>query len=797
LKDYIESALEEEIGLPVEVKKFTLDSGKAKLLMQINKQMDVEIVSNYDLWAQSFEGIYRIKAKHFQYESMQLRQANIKGHFKGLTDNFYVDGSGSALDAPLDYKLFLVDKKPQKVQATMKGISLSELLALLGEANIVEGKIDIDVNMPDIGKDTAKGYGYVTLREGVFNRTLVKKLYGYSLPKGSHVKAKINAKLQGNELSILARANSNLFTLKVDEGLVNIKTKNMKAKYMVDIKDLRILSENKLAGPISAQGDVALENEHLRLSGESHSLGGKLHFDVAKKIDLTLDKVSLQKILYLLKQPTYANAVLVGKVNIEKSMKAGVFNLKVQEGNLNAKQIEKTLGYVIPKKNTFNIETEGKIEHQQLRSNVSVHSSIVDMDIDDIKYDIDKEKLSSKYSVKVHDIGLLMAKNKQLKHGALAAEGTLKYDKTLSIDGVTSGVAKKLRFHYDSKSATLDAKALMLEKVFALSGLPRYVKGNIDARVNVKEMKNLEGTFSLEGKSLVTDPKAMQKLLGKALKTKLTVKSKGTLKQGKMYAKSSIQTDMGTLRLSKTVFDTKTQVLKSNYELDIPNMQKLYPLTEKKLYGKMYVNGTLMQDKYLTATGVTTSLGGKITYTLKGNQLKSKIAMVPVERLMGMMGMSKTVLGQASGTVTYNLKNQVGVADISLHNFQIKPNKTTNTVKMFIGKDPSRIIFTSTKLHANMKGNITTYTLRAKGSRASINITQGRLNRKTQAHSARFKFVYEKYVITGKIKGTTDNPKVVIDPASMINSKVGKDISKGLNKVLKGKMGGFLKGFKF
>jgi hypothetical protein len=392
---------------------------------------------------------------------------------------------------------------------------------------------------------------------------------------------------------------------------------------------------------------------------------------------------------------------------------------------------------------------------------------------------------------------MLMPSKKGRKKAPLHAKGTVAFDKTLLLDGTVMGVAKKLSFHYDSKKAKLDAQVLSLEKIWALSALPSYVYGDVNAKVDVLDMKKLNGNFTLQAKQLTTNPKAMKKLLGKALKLRLKVESKGSLKDAKVYAHTSIKSNMANMVLKNTFFDTKTQVLKSAYSIDIPDMMKLYPLTDKKLYGKMHLEGTLTQDSMLSILGSTTSLGGTIQYSLKGDVFKSTISAVPVSRIMRMLGMSQTILGSATGKVTQNIKTEVGVADIVINGFQVKPSKTTNTVKMFIGKDPARIIFKSTKLHANMKGNITTYTLRAKGTSASLDITQGRLNKKTKANSAHFKFVYEKYVINGKIHGTSDNPKVEIDPASMINSKVGKEIGKGLDKVLKGKMGGFLKGFKF
>lgn len=215
----------------------------------------------------------------------------------------------------------------------------------------------------------------------------------------------------------------------------------------------------------------------------------------------------------------------------------------------------------------------------------------------------------------------------------------------------------------------------------------------------------------------------------------------------------------------------------------------------------MLLSGNISQDKILNVTGATSSLGGKIEYTLTGDNLKSKINKVPVENILGMLGHDKLVQGNAEGAMTYNLKTKVGVLDIDIGSFQIKPNSTTNTVKMFIGKDPARIIYNSTKLHAKLKGDITTYTLIAKGSRSTIEITSGKIDKAANTHRAKFKFDYEKYSVTGTIGGTVDHPKILVDPSAIMESKTGEQIQKKLDKALGGDMGkavgGFLKGMKF
>jgi len=107
------------------------------------------------------------------------------------------------------------------------------------------------------------------------------------------------------------------------------------------------------------------------------------------------------------------------------------------------------------------------------------------------------------------------------------------------------------------------------------------------------------------------------------------------------------------------------------------------------------------------------------------------------------------------------------------------------------------VIFSSAKFHADIKRKTTLYTLHAKGSRSRIDITEGRVNKQNNTHSAKFQFVYEKYTVSGSIKGSIEDPKVSIDTSTLLKNRVDEKLQKKIDKVLGGKAGELLKGLSF
>ncbi len=798
LKPYIQQKLEAEIGMPVEVKEFKLKSGTSSLDMVINKQAFVHVSTRHNLWDQSFEGIYRIKTDGLDYEDIKLKDTEIQGNFKGVSEDMYIDGNGTALGATLEYRFNITDDIAQKIVVNMQGAQLAEVLQLLGHPALAEGKIDVEINMPDIGEDTASGYGHIVLNKAYFNRTLVKELYGYALPKKSYVHGTMDATLEGQNIKLSGDAQSNLFALEIKDALVDMVSDQLSAVYRLDVQDMRILTKNKLAGPFKIDGKVEKKEETLLVTGTSHSLGGALHFSVDKRAKITFDKLSLEKLLPLLKQSDYAKGELIGTVVLDDmKAKSGTYDVRIDNGSIKAKGLEKLSRYPIPVDNQFSLESKGSIADQKLMANATIRSTLTDVTLSDLQYDLEEKSLVSEYDILIHDLNAFIPNAQRTKATEVSAKGTLALTDTLSISGVTEGLGKKVEFSYDSKTAKVDASELSVEKVLALSGLPVFAQGTVDSHVDFTNLDPEEGTFSLKSSKLVTQPDEMKKLTGEAFNMSALLESSGTFKAGKGYINTKVKSSVGDITLDNMVYDAQNKTLKSTYTIDIPSLKEVQPLIGQKLYGPLVLKGELSKDKIVQVTGVTTSLGGKITYLLKGDDLVSTISSVPLENILGTLGHKKNFLGSASGKAKYNLKRKSGVVDLDIASFQIKPSSLTSMISMAIGKDPARVIFSSTKFHADIKGKITDYTLHATGSISSIDITEGRLNKTNNTNTAKFKFVYEKHTVSGRIKGPVNDPKVTIDASELLKDKIDEKLQKKIDKVFGEKAGELLKGLSF
>ncbi len=487
-KPYIKESLEEKIGLPIEVKSFKLEFDTVRLIFVIDGQAVVETASHYGLWGLSFDGIYRVTAKKFAYEGLILGEVDLKGDFKREGKEVDVTGQGLALGAKMDYSFKIMEDVAQKIILKMQGAELEQILMLLGKPVLAQGKVDIDVNMPNIGDENVEGQGQLLLHHASFNSALVKQIYGVMLPEKSDISAKAEAKLQGALVGITGEVQSDLFSVLLKDTKFDIAAKALSGKYVLDVKELRIMTENKLAGAFKAQGDIKLEEREILVRGKSNSLGGELGFSVGKSAKITLQDLSLEKMLPLFKQPVYAKGKVNGTVNMDDlSDKSGKFDLHIGKGRFTAKAFAQKWGRKIPVKNQFSFASKGKIDKQKLTGSVTLDSTLAELALSSLTYDLKDKMLISEYDLLLHDAKALFPKAKVKRGETFAAKGKLQYRDTLSISGETKGLGKKVAFHYDSKKAKLDAPQLLVEKVLALMGVPVYVKGTIDTKVVMRE----------------------------------------------------------------------------------------------------------------------------------------------------------------------------------------------------------------------------------------------------------------------------------------------------------------------
>jgi len=800
IKTYLQTSLKEQFSMPVKVYNFSLDEKQMKFSVNINERLHIDVITQYNMLTQYFAGIYYLRANDFAYKALHLRDANLSGRFKGRRGNMQIQGQGKFLDADLVYRFHVKDESFKHIEAKIKGLDSKEVFGIIAEDPLFIGNVDFDINLPQLGKDIAEGFGTIVLHKALFNTQLIEKEYAITLPSESYVMGRIDMKLEGKKLAFSSQSQSNIFTLGIEKAFIDVEKKHLDATYFLDMKNLELFTKNTLFGEFKIEGSILADTKKYKILGHSNSWGGFLGFEISETSHLKLQSIHLEKILDAMKALPYAKGLVTGNLSYLQSNGTGKYALSMSEGLFVAKTIDEVWGYQIPSINTFTLKSEGLMANNVIDFKAILKSSIGEIKLQEANYDITQKKVKTQYHVFFPNMGLLLRNNRAIKRGYISAKGDATVGATVMIHGKVKGLGGTVDFVYDENKAKVEASELFIEKILSLASASRYVTGKLKTKILLEDIDKLDGNFSFSSDTLRTQPRMIEKLLGKKVAIKMRLRSQGEIKEGNITLSSYLESKMANLSMIKMQIDTKEKRLKSPYVFDIPELKNAYELIGKKLYGPMKFVGNISYDKVLKIDGFTKSLGGKISYERVDKNITSQIEKVSLENILLLLGHDMLVSGKVSGDMSYDLQKKQGDIALVINDFHLNRSPHTDKLKILIGKDPTRILYTDTELDAKIDAHITQYTLNAIGSHSNIEI-KGILDKEKDTHTGTFSFIYESYEVTGTITGSITKPKLHLDLSAMMNNPMGEKIQNKLNHALGDEMGkvvgGFLKGLKF
>lgn len=795
LQPYVEQQLRQISGMPVTLEHFRLRSNLLKATLHIDDSLHLSVASVYSLKNRHYRGVYRLRASDFAYKGMQLKKANIKGHFSGMDTTVKVDGKGRALGAPIAFSATVLPNAVKSLEAVAKGVSVAEVLRLAKQPALVLGKADLLVHMPTLSGSKAVGSASLHMPKARFDHTRIQRLYGYTIPRNSYASLDVEAALKHGKITFTANSSGNLFRLRLDDGVYTLQNRELHATYKADVKEMRILSQNRLAGPLAAEGSVSMKEGELSANALSHTFGGTLHAVLDKNLRVVLQEVSAKKLLHLLKQPpVLRQGVLNGNIDVAKNMKEGDYALALSHGLLNAAAVRKHFGYRLANDVAFKLDSRGTIAKKVLHAKTNIVSSLATLGLKKTLYDLQKKSLSSQFELHIPDPAKLTGHRVSGHTVPVALQGKVHYADTLQIEAEATGLGERTTLYYDGRVLKAKGDGIVIERLLMLAGEPNYVKGKTDLSVRMDNLLLGNGSFSVQSDTLKTNPKAWRKLLGRTLDTTAKLRMKGALKNYVLSADARLQLPSSLLRLDSVRGNVVKKHLSARYAFTSKSLEALAPLLGTTLHGPLKTEGTLQLRESLSLQGAIASLGGKIDYRLQKSLFQSTLSAVPLTGVLKLYGYPQVLTGTLSGTARYHLKSRRGSVDMSIASFRIKPSELTQLLTPLIGKDPSRIIFTQTRLHADIDGDSIIYTLRAKGTHSALEIDRARLNTKTKVQRVPFSFTYGKHTIKGKIKGTPDHPKITLDTKAILQEKLGRKLEKKIEKKWGKEAGELLRG---
>ena len=737
-----------------------------------------------------------------------LTNAPLRGPFttsgtvKGDRERMNIIGKSDIAASKTTYDVSLEAFKAQRVLAKVSGAKLAKLLYMAGEPAYATGNLDIDLSLKSLDPENLLGHADVKVSQGKLVSGVFKETYKITLPPKTSFSYDLDAKLNGTQVDYTTLLKSNLASID-SKGSVIPKTLGMDLGYTVNVKKLELLkplTNAPLRGPFSTSGTVKGDEKRLNILGKSDIAASKTTYDVTMeelKAQRVLAKVSgadLARLLHLAGQPRYATGRLDADVSLESldfdNLK-GMADVKITKGSLVPNAFKKSFDITIPK-TSFSYDLETKLNGTQVDYTTLLSSNLAKLDS---KGSVTPKTLGMdlSYRLDIKKLELLKPLTDMPLRGALSLNGTAKGDeKLLTVSGNSNLAESKTTFtaqlsEFSPQSIKADIKGAQLGKLLYMIEQPHYADARLDISADIGNARpgELKGTVT----SVLSKGVVNGKVVSKAFefqpmpRTTFSGKTVTMLKGNLVDTKADISSSLAKLNVKKARYDLDKALLTSDYKAHIPDLDKLFFVTERHLKGGLTVTGTLKKGEAFDLSAHSKTLGGTLNATVHNDDVHAEFKKIQTLDALEMLLYPQVFKSSLDGTFDYNLKKGAGLFDAKLSDGTFTNNVMLDLLKEMAKVDLYRENFTSTASGSINKEKIVA-DLDMRSRKSSVSGNRIRLNTKTQKIDANLKVVANNNPVGVKLTGNVNKPKVKLDVKELLEKEAKKALKKEGQKAL-------------
>ncbi len=331
-----------------------------------------------------------------------------------------------------------------------------------------------------------------------------------------------------------------------------------------------------------------------------------------------------------------------------------------------------------------------KTEEIIVNSNFNIFSKILDATVQVKVKDlslfnkVSGQKLNGTFFTNANIAGTF--DNLQVAGNAKVAKGDIDYKLQVKDD--------------DIKNIIVGVKKLDLSTLLTMVNQPQYAKANINIDININSLNQLDGKILTTINDGLLNAKFVKKDFNITLPSKpiFDLKATTNLNKNLISTKSTLNSFAAKLQTTKTIFDTKTAILNTDYILSVSNLNKLYFITNQKMKGDIKINGDVKLDKDLTASFNSNKFDGKINGVLKNNKLNVNIKDINSIKLLDMMYYPEVFISKLNVKLDYDLLTKKGESNILMKDGQFLASELSQTIKGLLGKDLTAEIYKTTDI---------------------------------------------------------------------------------------------------
>ncbi|MDD2566812.1 MAG: hypothetical protein PHS10_02405, partial [Thiovulaceae bacterium] len=392
VKPFVEQKIREQTKLDAKLTAFTIDMSSFEIVLTFDRPNTITLKGEYSLFSQTFNVDYNVALNYL--ESLEpLTQTPLKGEFRtdgkvtGDLKQIAVQGKSDVASGQTNYTVELVDFTPTKVLATMKGVQIEKVLAMLSQPDYASSKLDAAISFTSLDPQNLQGRAKIVLSEGKINTQTMQKLYNVTLPQTSFTSS-TNVELQGENVDYVTALRSNLANID-SSGRIVPKNLGMDLIYSLNISELAVLqpiTQTPLRGALNLSGEVKGDKAKLIVRGKSDVAASATEFEAHLKefapasLKANIKNLQLARLLAMLEQPHYTDGLFSADIRIDDAAAGklkGEITTQITQGLLDSAYLSKTYAFASPMpKTAFHAKTHTALQGDSLLSKIDIDSDL-------------------------------------------------------------------------------------------------------------------------------------------------------------------------------------------------------------------------------------------------------------------------------------------------------------------------------------------------------------------------------------------------------------------------------------
>ncbi|QOY51463.1 hypothetical protein [Candidatus Sulfurimonas baltica] len=595
---------------------------------------------------------------------------------------------------------------------------------------------------------------------------------------------------------------NNIITL---NGNYSIFREDFNIEYKIkldELKTLKPLIGVQLNKSLSASGIIKGDIVFIEIDGSSDLAQSNTTYHVEltdlnpTSIIAKIKDLKLASLLDMSSQSAYASADVnldINFKNINPHALDGDIVLSTKNGIINPTLMKRDFNVTIPK-TTFFMNLDAKLKGDDIDYSCELVSNLFNINSSG-KVLPDPFKADVKYSLNIKELAVLKPITGADIRGVFKLSGAVKGSKEkLVIKGESDVASSDTKFEAVLKDfAPLQIKTSMknmqLKEVLYMLNQPHYTDGtlSLDADISDARVGKLKGKVFSTIKEGVLDSKYITKIseFKSAMpNTIYNTKTESVLDGNNVDTKVDFNSNIANIDIKRARFNIKDKSLKSDYEVGVADLDKLFFATNQHMRGKIILNGDLSKTKDLDLTLHTKLFGGKIDAKLHNDDFSAEIKSVDTIGILNMLIYPEIFKSTLNGKLDYNLALSKGVMTAHVSDGHFVNNKTFDLIKQYTKFDMYRESFNGDIGAKINKENIVA-SLNIRSKQASVKSTNTKLNTKTSMIDSDIIVQAKENAITANIKGDINSPKVKVDLEKFMKSKAGEAVIRKIDKLFK------------